>query len=438
MKSVRVYRARFSAVRLCVTTVRALLCAAGLSLSAGVIGCGPAAPSVIAAPERKPEPVEVAGVQHLPVTRWVDVSGTLEANERVLISAKAAGRVVAVERDLGDRVADGSVLARIDPTDYQIALTQKRLALQETLAELGLSEPPEAGFDVRSLPRVRAAEAQSANAAAKRDRIAELLRKDASAFSAQDFEDIKTAADVAAANAEVAALEARTLLATVETRRADIARAQRDLDETVLRAPMPERGAGAKGGYGVASRAVSIGDLLQVGQVMFTLVEDNPVKFTAKVPERFAGQVSAGQRVEVTVESQAERAVGAVTRVSPVVEAESRTLSVQVEIPNERRGLKPGAFARGRIAVGERTDAVFVPDSALVVFAGVRKVFSVQDGKAVEHLVEVGERREGVVEIVSGLEGVESVVVKGASRLTRRAPVVVAGGVVGGAGGPSK
>lgn len=372
--------------------------------------------------------MEVAPLQRLPVTRWVEVSGTLEANERVLVSAKVSGRVVAVEADLGDRVGDGAVLARIDQADAQIALTQKRLALSETLAELGLPEAPGPGFDVKTLARVKAAQAQAANAAAKRDRIAELVKKDPSAFSAQDFEDVKTAADVAAANAEVAALDAQTLLATVEVRRADIARAQRDLDETVIFAPTPargEKGAG-KGGYGVSVRSVSVGDLVVMGATLFTLVEDNPVKFTAKVPERFAGAIAVGQRVEVTVESQSGRATGTVRRVSPVVDAESRMLSVQVEVPNESRALKPGVFARGRIAVGERSDSVFVPDAALVVFAGVRKVFSVKDGKAVEHLVEVGERREGAVEITDGLEDVEAVVVKGASRLTKGTPVSVA------------
>ncbi|MBY0308644.1 MAG: efflux RND transporter periplasmic adaptor subunit, partial [Phycisphaerales bacterium] len=63
---------------------------------------------------RPPETVELAPVRRMPVTQWVDVSGTLEPNERVLVAAKVAGRVAAVEHDLGDRVADGAVLARID------------------------------------------------------------------------------------------------------------------------------------------------------------------------------------------------------------------------------------------------------------------------------------------------------------------------------------
>lgn len=395
----------------------------------GIGGCGGHQPAgATAKGERSPEPVELAAVQHLPVTRWVDVSGTLEANERVSVSAKVAGRVLAVEHDLGDRVSDGAVLAKIDDTDYQIALSQKKLALSETLAELGLTEPPPAGFDVGTVPRVRAARAMAANAAAKRDRIGALVRNDPSAFSAQDFEDIKTAADVAAANAEVAALDARTLVATAATRQADVAKAQHDLDETVVRAPAPSRLAGAKGEFGVSGREVSSGDLLAVGTTLFALVEDNPVKFTARVPERFASLIAAGQRVEVSVESQEAKAGGTVRRVSPIVDAESRTLSVQVEIPNESRSLKPGVFTRGRIAVGQRNDAVFVPSGALVTFAGVKKVFSVKDGKAVENLVETGERRDGVIEITSGLEGVDTVVVKGASRLTRGTPVNAAGG----------
>lgn len=371
--------------------------------------------------QRNAEPVVVAAVRHLPVTTWVDISGTLEPDERVLIAAKVNGRVSTIEHDLGDRVEAGAVLARIDDTDYQIALMQKRLALAETLAELGLTDVPGPDFDVGSVPRVKAAKAQAANAVAKRNRIAELIVSNPSAFSQQDFEDVKTVADVALANAEVAALDARTLLATVQTRRADVSKAQRDVDETVVRVPAGV----SKAPYGVAARSVSVGDLLAVGSPVFTLVRDNPVKFTTQVPERYAGKVAAGQRVEVTVESQAEKVQGTVRRVSPVIEPESRTFQVQVEIANEKQALKTGGFARGRIAVGEVAGAVFVPPEAVVTFAGVRKVFSVTDGKAVEHLVVTGEQRDGWVQVVSGLEGVESVISKGAARLTRGVPVSV-------------
>ncbi|MBY0308344.1 MAG: efflux RND transporter periplasmic adaptor subunit, partial [Phycisphaerales bacterium] len=312
---------------------------------------------------------------------------------------------------------------RIDDADYQIALNQKRMSLAETVAELGLTQPPPPGFDVASVPRVRAARAQAANAAAKRDRIAQLVRNDPSAFSAQDFEDIKTAADVATANADVAALEARTLVATVATRQADVAKAQRDLDETVVRAPTPARAHGAKKGFGIAGRSVAVGDLLAVGATAFTLVEDDPLKFAARVPDRFAASIAPGQSVEVTVESRGAPVRGAVRRVSPVVDAESRMLSVQVEVPNDQHAVKPGLFTRGRIAVGEKPDALFVPSGALVTFAGVKKVFTVKDGKAVEHVVETGERREGWIEVTAGLEGDADVVVKGAGRLTRGTPV---------------
>lgn len=410
-----------------VKTVRMLAVLVVASAAGAVVSCGPRAPEGASKAERAAEPVEVGAVQRLPVTVWVDASGTLEPDERVQVAAKVAGRVASVEHDLGDRVADGEVLARLDDADYQIALTQRKMALAEALAELGLAEPPAPGFDVAVVPRVKAARAQAANAAAKRDRIAELMQRDRSAFSQQDFDDVKTAADVASANAEVAALDARTLLATVESRRADIAKAQHDLDETVVRVPRPARTEGASGragdGYGVSARSVSVGDLVAVGSTLYTLVEDNPLKFTARVPERYMGAVKSGQKVELTLEALAEKASGTVKRVSPVVDAESRMFQVQVEVPNSARALKAGAFARARIAVDVRAGATFVPNEALVTFAGVQKIFSIKDGKAVEHLVEKGERRDGLVEVVSGLDGVDAVVVKGAGRLTRGTPV---------------
>jgi len=97
--------------------------------------------------------------------------------------------------------------------------------------------------------------------------------------------------------------------------------------------------------------------------------------------------------------------------VSPAIEETSRTLMLEAEIPNPQSQLRPGSFANAEIVVQPQDKAIVVPASAIVTFAGVDKVLVVQDGKSVEKRVNTGRRERNRIEIVSGLERGEQVIV---------------------------
>jgi RND family efflux transporter MFP subunit len=128
------------------------------------------------------------------------------------------------------------------------------------------------------------------------------------------------------------------------------------------------------------------------------------------VPERSAAGIRVGQEVRVGVEGDPNTHRGRVARLSPAIQEQSRTLTVEAEVPNQQARLRPGAFARAEIVVAADQTAVFVPVSAIVVFAGIEKVLTVRDGRSVEVRVQTGRREGDRVEIVTGLSAGDAVV----------------------------
>ena len=126
---------------------------------------------------------------------------------------------------------------------------------------------------------------------------------------------------------------------------------------------------------------------------MFTLVALDPLKYTGTVPERFSPELSTGQRVELTVEAYPGQSfAGQVTRVSPAVEVQTRSLALEGRVGNADNRLRPGFFAKGVVLTRKDATVAFVPAEAVVYFVGISKVFVVTNGKVEERMVKAGAR----------------------------------------------
>jgi membrane fusion protein, multidrug efflux system len=373
-----------------------------------------------AAPERVV--VTLAPLVSNDTERRVAVVGTIYGDEETTVSAKVAGRVQHIFKDMGDRCKGGEPLAQIEPTDYELERVKQEMAVKETLAKLGLTSEPEESFDPSALPTVKRAVLQAKNAEAKLGRARQLFEQKPPRISAQDFADLETAWQVAQSNSDVEVLTARSLLAEARSRRSSLELAAQRLKDTTINSPELTDGGHS---YAVTTRMVSVGEYLREGTAMFRLVDDRQVKYRASVPERYISELSVGQGVSVSVEAYEDEFHGTVVRIRPQVDPASRTFEIEVLIPNESGKLTPGAFARGSVLIGVDRSVTFAPEEAVVSFAGAKKVFSVQDGKAVEWSVTTGRRRPDQVEIVGGLPGVSEVVVTGMTRLAQGTPVEV-------------
>lgn len=354
---------------------------------------------------QEPRPVSLVGVTTRPADRSIEITGTLFGEEEVTIAAEVAGRVVEVEADLGDAAEHGTLLSRIDPTDYELAVEEQRAALLTALAKIGLDELPSGEVDLEALPIVARARAQSENARSRLERARKLYERTPPLISEQDFADIQTQYEVATTSVSVERLNAKSLVAEARARASSLRQAEQRLSDTRVIAPAEKPLT-----FRVAARHVSVGEVVSPGQAMFRLVASDRVKFRGQVPERYLRDVATGASAELVSTAFPEPFTAEVARVSPAIDVQTRSFEVEVEAANLEGRLKPGSFMLARIKTGTKADAKFVPESAILQFAGVQRVFSVRDGKVVEHRVRLGTPDGGTRELLDGLEGVESVI----------------------------
>ncbi|MBI4245863.1 MAG: efflux RND transporter periplasmic adaptor subunit [Candidatus Rokubacteria bacterium] len=392
-----------------------LLVAAGLTLA----GCGgdtPATASTAKATAQalKPREVRVAPAAEVRMPRTVGVTGTLAADEQIVLSLKIPGRLSELMIDLGSRVRRGQVVARLDPTDFRLRVEQARAALHQARARLGLSpEGTDDRVDLEQTALVRQARAVLEEAKLTRERFAKLFAQQLVA---------RAQLDTAVANEQVA--EARYQDAIEEVRNRQAVLAQRRTELELVRQALADTELTAPVDGMIRERRASVGEFLAAGVPVATLVKMHPLRLQLAIPERAAANVRVGQEVRVTVDGDPGVYTGRVVRLSPSIQEQNRTLTVEAEVPNTAGALRPGAFARAEIVIAADQPAVFVPTTSIVVFAGIEKVLIVRAGKAEERRVVTGRREKDRVEITEGLRAGEPVVVE-PGNLTGGQPVVV-------------
>jgi membrane fusion protein (multidrug efflux system) len=177
---------------------------------------------------------------------------------------------------------------------------------------------------------------------------------------------------------------------------------------------------------GVAGqRFVSLGDYVTTSSRLVSVQTVNPQRASFQVPERYARALQRGQQVSFRVGAITGRDfVGEVDFVDPVVQLPGRTILVKAHVPNPQRLLQPGMFIEAHLVTGMRPKAVVVPEDAVVPLQGANFVWVVAEGKATRRQVGLGVRTPGFVEIASGVDAGEQVVVGGLEVLFPGAPVM--------------
>jgi RND family efflux transporter MFP subunit len=362
----------------------------------------------------QPRQVRVLEAVEQRVARTVVATGTLAAEDQVVVGTKVPGRLADIAVDMGTPVRRGQVVARLDASDYRLRVEQAEAALQQARARLGLGAT---GADERVDPEqtsiVRQARAVLEEAKLTRDRSAKLMEQDLIARAQLDTAEANL--KVAEGRYHDALEEVRNRQALLSQRRSELELARQQLADTAMASPID----GA-----VAIKQASVGEYLAAGAPVATVVRLHPLRLRVNVPEREAVDVRTGQAVRLTVEGDPRVYQGRVVRLSPIVQEQNRTLSVEAEIPNERAILKPGAFARADIVTQASEPVIRVPTTALVTFAGIEKLLVVREGKIVEVRVQTGRRAGEGVEIIAGLKPGEQVVLQ-PGNLAPGQPVVV-------------
>jgi membrane fusion protein (multidrug efflux system) len=154
----------------------------------------------------------------------------------------------------------------------------------------------------------------------------------------------------------------------------------------------------------VGLRKVSPGSFISPGTAIANLERIKVVKVDFKLPELFLSSVAVGQKVDITVDALPDKMFqGEIYAIDPQVDVNGRALVLRARIPNDDFALRPGLFARVLVKGKQTREVVLVPESAIVPRGGETFVYRIENGKAMETKVKLGERRGAEVEIVEGV-----------------------------------
>jgi membrane fusion protein (multidrug efflux system) len=331
----------------------------------------------------------------------VDVTGTLMADAQTEVAAENAGRVLAVLVERGSVVRAGAVLARLDGEDAKNQLLEAEATEGQTMAKLGLTNGTP--FDPAQTPDARRARAAMERAEADHERYAKLVA--GGMVSRSEYELRRADALTARAQYDAEINTARQLYQTLQAQRARVSMARKAAHDAEVRAPWDGL---------IAEKHVQLGQYVQRGARIATLVRVDPLRVELAVPETGVAAIRRGQKVEFHVQAHPDRPFeGSIAYVGPSLRTDSRALVVEALVPNRDGRLSPGLFATARIELPSARPSVLVPAAAVRTEAGVSTAFVVKNDRAELRLVQLGrELPGGVVEIQRGIVAGEKVVAK--------------------------
>lgn len=324
-------------------------------------------------------PVEARPVEARAVEYAVTAVGSLDAFERVAVTARVAGAVERVLFTEGQVVNAGHPLVEIEPERYRLAVASAEATLEK---EQAARNEAQAGFDRR----------QAASA------------KNPGLIRGEEIETWRTRVQTAAAQ--------------VSQAQASLAQAKLNLRDAFVRAPV----AGI-----IQTRTVQTGQYVQPGTVLATLVRRDPLLLRFQVPEQEAGPLQPGMVARFTVAESNAPYTARITHVAAAANNASRMVDITANVQNSNhRELRPGAFARVTVGVGNRRDAPVIPQTAIRPSERGFLAYVVNNGIAEQRVLTLGMRTaDGQVEVRNGITPGELLVIRGAEALRDGAKVKV-------------
>lgn len=313
--------------------------------------------------------VKVWPVEKKTVRPSIDTVGSLNANEEVIISSEVDGILRDIRVDEGTQVAEGTVLAKVDDTDYRLAADTAEAAVNQ-------------------------AEANLANLTTEKKRKEALFKE--GLVTSQQFDDVST----------------RLIVAARELDRAKFARSlsKERLGKSTIRSPM-------KGI--VKERRVTAGDFVRAGMPILTIVQIDPLKLSFTITEKDVGAIRTGQDVTFTVDPFPNREFkGTLNIIYPNLDERTRSLRAEAIVRNPFLELKPGFFARVKVYTSEPKEAFVIPITSILYEGTAVRIFLQNKNIARERSIKIGEKYGDMVEVIEGLYGGESLIVVGQNNLT--------------------
>jgi membrane fusion protein (multidrug efflux system) len=308
-----------------------------------------------------PVPVMVMIVKDTAVTNNLDLTGTIDPNEKVNLVSQTAGNITGIYFNEGSHVTKGQVLVKVYNADLEASLKQ-------TQYQLTLAQQIE-----------------------YRNKI--LLQKEA--ISQQEYD---------------------TSLSGYNSLKAqgDVIKAQ--IAKTEIRAPF-------SGVIGL--RNVSPGGYLSPLTSIATLVNTDPMKVTFSVPERYQQLIKTGSKVSFSVASSRESFEAVVYAIEPSIDQTSRSITVRAKAANPKNLITAGGFAKINLTLGQIPKTIMVPTECVIPDLKASKVYIAQNGTAIAVPVKTDLRTDTKIEVTDGLKAGDSLIVSGLIQIRPKVPLKI-------------
>ncbi|MDR2036763.1 MAG: efflux RND transporter periplasmic adaptor subunit [Bacteroidales bacterium] len=307
-------------------------------------------------------PVNLLVVKPQSFIETLSVTGTVEANEEVLLKSEVSGKITGIFFNEGTRVDKGTLLIKVYDDDLQAQLTKAQ-------ANLKLTEEVEA-------------------------RQKQLLEREA--ISRQDY-------DVAYAN--------------LQSAQADVALFESQISKTEIRAPFDGT---------IGFRKVSPGEYITPGTEIASLVNNHPAKIQFAVPEKYSRVLGKNTVIKYRLEGMLDERTASVYAVDPAIDQATRTLQLKALSPNLKGELIPGAFVRINVLMEKSDNVILVPTEAVISETDGQKAYLFRNGNVEKVTVETGTRTNSKVEIVRGIHSGDTLITTGMMQITPRSMVTPA------------
>lgn len=300
--------------------------------------------------EKPAVPVELAAACSRDLPEYFRTTGSLQARRQVELIAKAQGQITVLNVEEGQQVAVGDIIMTLDHRKQELSAQQAKVKAETAELELARTE----NMVERGLVTER------------------------------EFEEKKQIAQVAEVEFQLA---------------------EADLEDRIVRAPFSGR---------ITTRSIELGQTVNVGDQLVGLAEVHPLMVELHLPEKIVLELALGQPVEVRSDAgRGEAMQGIVERIAPVVDPATSTIKVTLRVDDVQDQVRVGSFIRARVTTDVHEGAIAVPKKAIVPEAGASYLFVAEADSVRKVEVETGYADDTHIEIESGLDMGQQVVVVG-------------------------
>jgi len=343
--------------------------------------------------------IGVAAVRPETVEDSFESVGTVTAAKSTMLSSKTVGTIVAVLAREGDRVKQGQTLIEIDARDLRAELEGAQAALDEAQSAAGAAESA-----------VASARGQRELAESTFKRYEPLAAR--GSVTPQEFDEVGAKRKVADAELERAEDNLRAARARRKSAEAKVDYAKTMLSYAKILSPFDGV---------VTAKNAEVGLLTAPGTPLMTVEQSGPYRLEAQVGETWIAQVKRGMTAKVVFDAINAELTGKVDEIVPAGDPRSRTFTIKIALPSHPL-LRSGLYGKALFSLGKKA-ALLVPAAAVVEKGQLVGLYAVDGaGRVRLRLVQLGGRHDGKLEVLSGLQAGDRIVVDGAASPCRRRP----------------